>query len=95
MAKKKGEEARIDIRVSKEDKELFEYASDLTGAKTLSAFIRQVLQREAKALIEERERVLSSERDKQVFFSALLNEEPEISESLVAAFRRNKDLISK
>lgn len=91
----KKEDSRIDIRVSKDDKELFEYAKDLFGANSLSEYIRHILHRESKAIIEENDRILASQRDREIFFSALLSDKPKINDDLVTAFKRNKEFLSK
>ena len=95
LTHKTSDDSRIDIRVSKEDKELFEYAKNIFGAKSLSEFIRLILHRESKAIIEERQRILASKRDREVFFTALLDEKPRVNKALVAAFKRNKEFLSK
>jgi uncharacterized protein (DUF1778 family) len=95
LTHKKVGNTRIDIRVSKEDKELFERARDVYGAKTLSEFMRQILHRESRAIIEEKERILASKKDREIFFSALIDDKPRINQSLSAAFKRNKEVFSK
>ncbi len=88
---KKSEDTRIDVRISKEEKDLYENAKDLSGARSLSEFVRHVLHKEAKAIIEERKRILASERDKEIFFSALMDDIPKVNDTLVAAFKRHKN----
>ena len=81
---KKKEEKRIEIRVSKKDKELFEHALLIEGFKSISEFFRYILTRESRAIVAREKQILKSERDKKIFFNALMNEE----------FRPNKDLVS-
>ena len=82
--KKRGE-SRIEIRVSNEDKELFEYASRLRGFKSFSEFLRVVLTKESKAILAEEKQILISKRDKEIFFNALLGKEEKPNESLISA----------
>ena len=93
--KLKKEDSRIEIRVSSEDKNLFEYAKDLHGSSSLSEYIRFILHRESKAIIEENDRVLASQRDREIFFSALMDDKPKVNPALVSAFKRNKEFLSK
>ena len=64
---------RIDVRISKEQKELFKYASDLSGFKSLTEFIIYSINKEANERIVEHNQVLKSMEDKKVFLEALLN----------------------
>lgn len=90
---KKGEN-RVEFRVSNEEKELFEYAKQLKGFKTFSEFARFVITREAKAIVKEENEILSSKRDKEIFFNALMGEGQEPNESLLAAIKYHNDIIS-
>lgn len=87
-------ESRIEFRVSNEDKELFEYAKELSGFKTFSEFARFVLTKESKAIVKEENVILASKRDKELFFDALMGEEHKPNESLLAAIKYHEELIS-
>jgi len=91
-ASKKGE-SRVEFRVSNEDKELFEYAKRLKGFKTFSEFARFVITKEAKAIVKEENKILASKRDKEVFFNALMDEDHQPNESLLAAIKYHDDLV--
>lgn len=67
------EKARFDTRLPKEQKELFEYAASLGGFRTLTEFVVFALQERAKMIIEEHDAILSSNRDKELFFKAIMN----------------------
>jgi len=67
------EKARFDTRLSKEQKQFFERAALLGGYRTLTDFIIATVQSKAKEIIEEREKTIASQRDKEVFFDALVN----------------------
>jgi uncharacterized protein (DUF1778 family) len=90
---KKGEN-RVEFRISNEDKELFEYAKQLKGFKTFSEFARFIITREAKAIVEEESKILASKRDKELFFNALMGEDHQPNESLLAAIKYHNELIS-
>lgn len=64
---------RIDVRISKEQKELIKYASDLIGFKSLTEFIIFCANKEANEIIAEHNQLLKSIEDKKVFLAALLN----------------------
>lgn len=64
---------RIDLRISKEQKELIRYASELSGFKSLSEFVVFCVKTEANKIITENNNVLQSMGDKKVFINALLN----------------------
>lgn len=67
------EMTRFDTRLSKEQKLYLEKAAQLAGFKSLSAFILQTAQEKAKEIIRENEAILASERDRDIFFEALMN----------------------
>ncbi len=89
--KKKGD-SRIEIRVSNEDKELFEYASSLRGFKSFSEFLRVILTKESKAIIAEENQILASKRDKEIFFNALMGDEEKPNQALISAIRSHNEL---
>jgi len=64
---------RIDIRISKEQKELIKFASDLSGFKSLSEFIVYCINKEANKIIVENNQILKSIEDKKIFLEAVLN----------------------
>lgn len=66
-------DARFDTRLSKEQKELFEKAVRLGGYRNLTDFVVLTLQEKAKEIISENERILSSQRDGEIFFEAVMN----------------------
>ena len=83
---KKGD-SRIEIRVSSEDKELFEYASSLKGFKSFSEFLRFILTKESKAIIAEENKILKTKRDKAIFYNALMGKEEKPNQSLISAIK--------
>lgn len=67
------EKARFDTRITKEQKEFFEYAAGLGGFRTLTEFVLSALQEKAKMIIEDHNAILTSTRDKEIFFKAIMN----------------------
>lgn len=65
------EYARFDARLPKEQKEFFEKAAHLGGYRNLTDFIIRVVQEKAKEIISEKEQIIASERDSQIFFDAI------------------------
>ncbi|WP_430612094.1 DUF1778 domain-containing protein [Flavobacterium sp. JP2137] len=64
---------RIDVRISKEQKELIKFASELKGFKNLTEFVVFCISNEANRIILENNLILKSFEDKKVFIDALLN----------------------
>ena len=65
------EQARFDARLPKEQKQLFERAAYLGGFRTLTDFVILTVQEKAKEIIKEKEQILASEKDSQLFFDAV------------------------
>jgi uncharacterized protein (DUF1778 family) len=80
---------RLEARISKEQKELFQRAADLQG-QTLTNFMITALQAAAMKTIQEHEMTILSDRDRQIFVEALLNP-PSPSAKLQAAAIRYKE----
>lgn len=87
------EQARFNARLPKEQKNLFEKAAYLGGYRNLTDFIILTAQEKAKEIIKEKEQILASERDSQVFFDALTNPSKP-SESLKKAYDDYKAFIT-
>jgi uncharacterized protein (DUF1778 family) len=67
------EQARFDARLPKEQKEFFERAAQLGGFRNLTDFIIISAQEKAKEIIKEKEQIIASDRDSQIFFDAVTN----------------------
>ena len=67
------EKTRFDAKLTKAQKELFEYAARLGGFRTLTDFVISTVHEKAKAIVERHNSILASERDRELFFDALMN----------------------
>ena len=67
------EQARFDARLPKEQKQFFEKAAQLGGFRSLTDFVILTVQEKAKEIIQEKERIIASERDSEIFFDAITN----------------------
>lgn len=67
------EQARFDARLPKDQKQFFEKAAFLGGYRNLTDFIFRTVQEKAKEIIKEKEQIIASERDSQIFFDAITN----------------------
>jgi len=89
------EQARFDTRLSKEQKTFFERAASIGGYRSLTDFIILTVQEKAKQIIKEKEAIIASERDSEVFFDAIMNP-PKPNNDLISAFEEyNSQLLTK
>lgn len=65
--------ARFDTRLTKEQKDFFERAAILGGFRSLTDFVVVALQEKAKEIVSERERIIASQKDSEIFFDAVIN----------------------
>ncbi|MBL4651793.1 MAG: DUF1778 domain-containing protein [Flavobacteriales bacterium] len=63
---------RIEFRISPEDKKMFQRAQRLSGSRTFSGFVTRTVRAKSVEIIGENERILASQRDKEIFFKAIL-----------------------
>lgn len=71
MATTTTEQARFDTRLSRTQKLFFEKAAALGGYRNLTDFVMQAVQEKAKEIIKEREQIIASEKDCEVFFNEI------------------------
>lgn len=90
----KQDKARFDTRLSLEQKQLFERAAILGGYRNLTDFVVATVQIKAKEIIEEREKILASQKDKEIFFDSLINP-PKPNNALLSAKTAYDQLISE
>lgn len=86
--------ARFDTRLSKEQKDFFEYAASLGGFRTLTEFVIFSVQERAQKIVKEHDTLLASKKDKEIFFNALLNSSKPNSK-LKEAAKRYKEVTTK
>ena len=67
------EQARFDMRLSREQKKLFEKAAVLGDFRNLTDFVISAVQEKAKEIIREKEQIIASEKDSEIFFDAVTN----------------------
>ena len=91
----KKETDRIEFRITREEKDLFELARKLMGLTSLSEFARRALKKEATEVIEKEQRILISKRDKEVFFNELMGIESEPNSALLEAIQFHAKMSSK
>jgi uncharacterized protein (DUF1778 family) len=65
--------ARFDAKIPKAQKDLFEYAASLGGFRTLTDFIINAVQEKANTIIQEHNTIIASEKDREIFFNAVVN----------------------
>ena len=84
-------QTRFELRLSKDEKMFFEKASKILGYRTLASFVTSMVKKQAKEIIDEHEKILASEKDKEIFFKAILaNNEP--NEKLRKAAKKYSNL---
>ena len=67
------EQTRFDARLPKEQKQFFERAAYLGGYRNLTEFVIVSAQEKAKEIIKEKELIIASSKDSEIFFDAITN----------------------
>ena len=88
------EKSRFDTRLPKDQKMFFERAARLGGYRSLTDFIVLTVQKRAKEIIAEQERVIASQKDSEIFFNAITNSSKP-NQKLTEAANEYKALFSK
>lgn len=89
MKPQENKDERIELRVSSTDKRIFKRAQKLSGDKSFSSFIVRVVKQHAEEIVAKNDRILATEKDRQVFFDAVFgNSTP--NQNLVEAAKRYK-----
>ena len=65
---------RIEIRVSSNEKRIFKKAQKLSGDKSFSSFIVRILKEQAEEIVAKKDRIIASERDRELFFDAIFQD---------------------
>ena len=80
---------RMELRVSSADKRIFKRAQKLSGDKSFSSFVVRIVKKEAEKIVAKEDRIIVSEKDRQLFFDAVFsNTKP--NQNLAAAAKRYK-----
>jgi uncharacterized protein (DUF1778 family) len=87
----KVEKTRFDTKLTKVQKELFQLATKLGGYRTLTDFMLTTVEEKAKTIVQQHEAILASDRDKKVFFDAIMTP-PKPNQRLKDAAKRYKEL---
>ncbi len=67
--------ARINVHLPIEQKLFFEKTADIGGVINLTDFVIHGAQEKAEAIINEKEKIIASEKDSQLFFDAITKSE--------------------
>lgn len=86
---------RIEIRLSSYDKKVFQKAQKLCGDKSFSSFIVRIVKEQAEEIVAKNDRILASEKDRNLFFEAVFNETLEPTEKLIEATKRYASQMGK
>jgi len=81
--------ARFDTRLSKEQKVFFERAARVGGYRSLTDFVVLTVQEKAKEIISEKEQIIASQRDSEIFFDAI-TKSPKANKNLINATNEYK-----
>jgi uncharacterized protein (DUF1778 family) len=90
---KTNQAARLELRLSKEQKDRFEQMAELGGFKTLTDFMLFSADREAKRIEKEKNIILATPADWKLFIESILNP-PAPNAALRRAFKRYKKAIA-
>jgi uncharacterized protein (DUF1778 family) len=88
------ENARFDTRIPKDQKDLFQYAAELGGFKTLSEFVIYSAKIQAEIIVQKHESILASKKDAKRFFEAIMNP-PAANAQLKKAVKEYHQLLAK
>lgn len=80
---------RIEIRISDYDKRIFQKAQKLSGDKSFSSFIVRIVKEQAEEIVAKNDRIIASERDRELFFDAVFGSSKP-NENLVKAAKMYK-----
>lgn len=85
MEAQSNKDERIEIRISSYDKRIFQKAQKLSGDKSFSSFIVRVVKKEAEEIVAKNDRIIASERDREIFFEAVFGDRKPNSNLIKAA----------
>jgi len=94
MEAQKNKDERIELRISAHDKRIFKRAQKLSGDKSFSSFITRIVKKQAEEIVAKRDRVIATEKDRQVFFDAVFRDSRP-NEKLAEAAKKYKAQFSQ
>lgn len=80
---------RVELRISSTEKRIFKRAQRLSGDKSFSSFIVRVVKKQAEEILAKNDRIIATEKDRQVFFDAVFGK-TKPNQNLVEAAKRYK-----
>lgn len=80
---------RMELRVSSADKRIFKRAQELSGDKSFSSFVVRIVKKEAESIISKNDKIVASEKDRQIFFDAVFGD-VKPNQNLIEAAKRYK-----
>ncbi len=80
---------RIEIRISSYDKRILQKAQKLSGDKSFSSFIIRIVKEQSEEIIEKKDKIIASERDREVFFDAVFGKSNP-NQNLIEAAKKYK-----
>ena len=83
---------RFDARLTKEQKEFFEYASKLGGFRSLTEFVLKAVQTKAEEIVDQHNKIIASKKDQEVFFDFVFKG-VEPNKELKSALKAYNDLV--
>lgn len=85
---------RLDLRIPRKTKDYFEHVFEIGGFRSLTDFVISAASEKAEAIMEKHNNWLSSEKDRKIFFNALLNP-PAPNDKLRQAMEKHRKFKSK
>ncbi len=67
------EKARFDAKLSKAQKDFFEYAANIGGYRSLTDFVVASVQEKANKIVEQNSKISLSKKGQQLFFNEIIN----------------------
>ena len=64
----------MELRVSSADKKIFKRAQKRSGDKSFSSFVVRIVKKEAEEIVFKNDRIIATEKDRQVFFDAVFSD---------------------
>lgn len=87
MGAQASKDERIELRVSSSDKRIFKKAQELSGDKSFSSFIVRVVKQRSEEILARNNRIIETEKDRQIFFDSVFSNSKPNQNLLEAADR--------